>query len=90
MKTICDGCGKIMIRRVGEASRFCDRACQRANAHSDRVDSKDGGYAMSFDEIGRELGISRKRAEQLFYSGLAKMRYRLLALGVQPSDVRDL
>ncbi|HTV07775.1 MAG TPA: sigma factor-like helix-turn-helix DNA-binding protein [Candidatus Aquilonibacter sp.] len=32
--------------------------------------------AMTFEQIGRELGVTRERARQLFESGMQKLRTR--------------
>lgn len=32
-------------------------------------------YMMSYDEIGKRLGVSRQRAEQIFKNALKKLRH---------------
>lgn len=45
--------------------------------------------AMTLEEIGRELGVTRERARQIEAKALGKLRAECERLGIEPGDVVD-
>lgn len=47
------------------------------------------GQTLEQSEVGRALGMTRQRAQQIERSGLRSMRTKLLRVGIGPADVEE-
>ncbi len=46
-------------------------------------------YHCSLDEVAQEMGLSRERVRQIEAIALEKMRKRLLAMGIGPTELDE-
>jgi serine phosphatase RsbU (regulator of sigma subunit) len=49
-----------------------------------------GGPEMTFQEIADELGVSKQRAQQIFYAGISKLRRKRARMTVLVSLASEL
>lgn len=71
----CEQCGAPFIPK-SEVNHFCSRDCYLSAQQEQNLGKRQlmNVPAMTFTEIGAELGISRSRCQQLLESGLKKLR----------------
>lgn len=69
MSNECDDCGKPISRNYS----VCLSCSQRQQAYRDALGFS---VAASFDDIGRELGLSRQGAFYVYEQALRKLRAR--------------
>lgn len=62
--TFCRDCGKSLSIRSGFSHEDC----------REYPSKRDPDHAMTFEEIGAELKITRQRVEQIYTKAIAKMR----------------
>lgn len=55
---------------------YCDTECQR-NFHTENTNPNGPYYAMTYEEIGAELGISKQAVQKIERIALRKLRKRL-------------
>lgn len=77
----CPVCGGEFTKR-SRVHRFCSRECKRVDEAQQIDGGPDNGPALTMQEVGTEIGVSRSRVDQIEKGALAKLR----ALGLKRED----
>lgn len=74
----CENCGTPFVPK-SNVNRFCSTDCQLEDARLSNLGKRAlvNKPVMTFAEIGKVMGLSHTGAENLFYSGMEKLRARI-------------